>query len=150
MFIIVIVNPCCNACPGQPRPHSDPSISKVPYPSARGHPTWQIPSPNNCLRLLSQDTQALRECFLIHVAYDPSNPNSIFHKQDRIATAFCVLLWYSKYKGTSKYRDCRNSWINMQSDTSHLAMSSAPIPYSPSNRVKAVATLQVQMSLSGH
>lgn len=76
--------------------------------------------------------KALGGCFLIHMAYDPSNPNSIFHNQDRITITFCVLPWYSKYKGTSKHRDRGNSWINTQSDASHLACHQPP--YLPRNQ----------------
>lgn len=88
VVVTIILNLCHKACPGPSRPFRDLSISKGSYPNACRHPTWQFPSPNNCSRLLSQDTWGLRECFLIHVAYNPSNPNNIFHNQDRMAIAF--------------------------------------------------------------
>lgn len=62
------------------------------FPPTCGHPTWQFSTPNNCLWLRSQDTWGLGECCQIYMVYVPSNPNSIFHNQDRITSVFCVLL----------------------------------------------------------
>lgn len=70
--------------------------------------------PNNCSWLLSRDTWDWENASKHHMD-TIQNSNSIFHSQDwRHHSKSCR---DSKHKGTSEYRDCSDSWINMQSNT---------------------------------